>query len=49
MDANAAGYQSVMCAGMRDKKCSPMRQRRLADDTQERHTGKKNAAVRIAK
>jgi hypothetical protein len=47
--ANATGYQSVMCIGIQGKKHSLTRQGRLAGDTQERHTGKKKAAVRITK
>jgi hypothetical protein len=43
----ATGYQSVMCSGIPDKECCLARQSRLAGDTQERHTGKKNAAARI--
>jgi hypothetical protein len=49
MDAKMAGYQSVMCGVIRGKECSLARQGRLAGDSQERHTGKKNAAVRITK
>jgi hypothetical protein len=49
MDVKMTGYQSVMCAVIQGKECSMARQSRLAGDTQERHTGKKNAAVRITK
>ena len=49
MDTKMTGYQSVMCGVIRGKECSLARQSGLAGDTQERHTGKKNAAVRITK